>query len=188
MGWWRCWNAKVVEAICLSDCEAIEELHRRGVSLRAAKKSGETYLHRAAMIRSNQSGEMAETLIHCGAEVNASTKHPFRPLHTAVIASNLAVVEVLLNHQADIHAPSRFGSTALHHAVSQDDRPIVELLLKRGANPHLMTHVGDTALSIAERHQACEIAELLRFPSYAKSESGERTRVYLPTALYQVIH
>ncbi|MGL6075454.1 MAG: ankyrin repeat domain-containing protein [Fimbriiglobus sp.] len=188
MGWWRRWNAKVVEAICLSDCDAIEDLHRRGVSLRATTKSGETYLHRAAVIRSNRSGEMAETLIRFGAEVNTSTKYRFRPLHTAVIACNLAVVEVLLNHNADIHAKSRFGFTALHYAVSQEQRTIAELLLKHGANPHLMTEVGDTAFCIAERNPAGEIAELLRFPSSSKSNGNERTRVFLPVHKTHVFH
>jgi ankyrin repeat protein len=161
--WWlrRTWNAKVVEAICLGDVERLCALHRQGIRMDARSHTGETYLHRVAALSARRAGEVAETLIKLGADVNATMTVQSRPLHTAAIAGNLEVVEVLLNHGADIDAQNEYGFTALHYAVGHDEIEIVKLLMDRGANALLATGVGDSPLAIAQRNEAWEIADML---------------------------
>jgi ankyrin repeat protein len=92
---------------------------------------------------------MATLLLDRGADANARNWDDVTPLHQAVRARNLAVVEVLLSRGADPNARDRSrGSTPLRRAVSGTGAggtagtaelmvPLTRLLLKYGANPDL---------------------------------------------------
>jgi ankyrin repeat protein len=119
----------------------------RGADVAATDPSGETALHRVANLRRTngpKAARMALLLLERGAPVNAVNRFRVTPLHHAVRARNLAVVEVLLSHGANPNAADKRGSTPLHRACSStgagntagiDPAPFVELLLANGADP-----------------------------------------------------
>lgn len=138
--------------------EIVKDLLDRGADVLATDRFGETALHRVADLRRADGGKAARVatlLIERGAPVDARNRDAVTPLHQAVRARNLAVVEVLLDHGADPNAADKRGSTPLHRASSStgaggtggiDPAPFVELLLARGADPKQKDRRGRPAL------------------------------------------
>jgi ankyrin repeat protein len=124
-----------------------------GASIAAADPNGETPLHRLADMRrvpaGEAVGEMATLLLDRGADPNARNWVHVTPLHQAVRARNVRVVEVLLARGADPNARDKSrGSTPLRRAVSGTGAggtagtadlmaPLTRLLLKYGADPDM---------------------------------------------------
>ncbi len=123
----------------------------RGAKLGDADANGETALHRVADLRRTDCAEgaraMAEFLLGKGADVDARNWDDVTPLHQAVRARNLAVVEVLLKRGADVNARDKSrGSTPLRRAVcgtgasgtagkAEVMAPLTRMLLAHGADP-----------------------------------------------------
>lgn len=102
-----------------------------------------------------KAARVAALLVDRGAAVDASNRDGVTPLHQAVRARNLAVVEVLLDRGANPNAADKRGSTPLHRASSNsgasntagiDATPFVDLLLGRGADPRRKDKRGRRAL------------------------------------------
>ena len=93
-----------------------------GVSIASTDSGGKTPLHRLADMRrvpADEARKMAMLLLDRGADPNARNWDDVTPLHQAVRARNLAVVEVLLGRGADPNARDKsHGSTPLRRAVS----------------------------------------------------------------------
>jgi hypothetical protein len=90
---------------------------------------------------------MVDILIRAGAEVNHG--HPRtgkRPLHDAVTAPDLRILELLLNAGADVQG-CRETSTPLCSAAAFGNREAYDRLIKAGANP-LATMRGKPAKEI----------------------------------------
>jgi ankyrin repeat protein len=128
----------------------VELLLESGASVADADPNGETPLHRIADMRQvpqEPAARMATLLLDRGADPNARNWDDVTPLHQAVRARNLAVVEVLLAHGADPNARDRLrGSTPLRRAVSGTGAggtagttglmvPLTRILLQHGADP-----------------------------------------------------
>jgi ankyrin repeat protein len=128
-----------------------------GASISATDPNGESCLHRLADMRrapARQSSQMARLLLDRGADPNARNWDDVTPLHQAVRARNLAVVEVLLARGADPNARDKSrGSTPLRRAVSGTGAegtagtvdlmaPLTRLLLKYGADPDMRDRRG----------------------------------------------
>jgi ankyrin repeat protein len=65
--------------------------------------------------------------------VNQKSTGDFTPLHSAVRAGHIQVVELLIDKGADINAKTIFRMTPLQFAASQGYKDILELLVAKGA-------------------------------------------------------
>jgi ankyrin repeat protein len=140
------------------DAEIVSDLLGRGANTAVTDRFGETALHRVADRRradGSRAARVATLLLERGAAVDAKNRDAVTPLHQAVRARNLAVVQVLLDHGASPNAADKRGSTPLHRACSStgagntggiDPAPFVELLLARGADPKQKDRRGRAAL------------------------------------------
>jgi len=129
--------------------EMVALLLDRGAAIDEAAPDGETALHRVADLRrapQPAAGAMAAFLLDRGATIDAKNRFDVTPLHDAVRARNLAVVEVLLGRGADANARDKRGSTPLRRAVSATGAgdtagtselmaPLTRILLAHGADP-----------------------------------------------------
>ena len=139
--------------------QIVGDLLDRGANTAEAGRFGETALHRVADLRRTdgpKAARIATLLIERGAAVDALNRDAVTPLHQAVRARNLAVVEVLLERGANPKAADKRGSTPLHRASSAsgaggtagiDPAPFVAALLAHGADPKQKDKRGRTAFA-----------------------------------------
>jgi uncharacterized protein len=90
-------------------------------------------------------------LIRQKADVNASAPDGTTPLHWAVRANDLAMVEALLAAGAEPQARDRYGLTPVSLACSNANSAILAKLLDAGADRNSPDPQGTTALMIAAR-------------------------------------
>jgi len=78
------------------------------------------------------------------------TEKPDRyPLHHAIEAGNITMVEALLRNGAEVNVKDGCGMTALHTAAKRGDERSVKLLCNNGADPALLDSSGSSALEVA---------------------------------------
>ena len=82
-----------------------------------------------------------------------------QPLHAAVAARNIAIVQLLLDRGADPNARQQVGYTPLMGAAGAGRDDLVSLLLARGADPGLVSEDGKTAAGVALEHGHHAMAE-----------------------------
>lgn len=71
-------------------------------------------------------------LLDEGANIN-STQEGFTMLHAAVLAGNIALVQLLIDRKADLDVEAKHGETALMMALMKQDSRMLRLLLRSGA-------------------------------------------------------
>jgi hypothetical protein len=175
---------------------AVEALHPEfvtlllecGANITDVDPNGETPLHRCADIRqapSKPAAKMAHLLLDRGADPNARNWDDVTPLHQAVRARNLAVVELLLARGADPNARDKNrGSTPLRRAVTgtgaggtagTDDlmAPLTRILLEYGADSEAHDKRGLPVHASARNPDVCAVLNEHR---RARSSSMKRTK------------
>jgi len=135
------------------DLAKLKSLIEAGADVNAKEeKGGRTPLFVAG------DSEVARFLIAQGANVNATDKAGWTPLHSACFNGNKNKVELLLAKGADINAKGNNGETPLYLAFVLRHRDLVELLLTKGADVNAKGPEGVTLLHMARDVQ---IATLL---------------------------
>ena len=106
--------------------------------------------------------EIARMLVEARADVNASSRNSIQvtPLHAAIAAGDVAMLDLLLAHGAAADPEEFLGATPLHSAAAHGSREMVERLLKAGADPKKTTNEGKTAADLARQHGHPELVEL----------------------------
>jgi ankyrin repeat protein len=154
--------------------ELVVLLLEQGAKLADTDPNGETPLHRCADIRQAPqlaAAEMATLLLDRGADPNARNWDDVTPLHQAVRARNLAVVQVLLARGADPNARDKIrGSTPLRRAVSSTGAggtagtaelmvPLTRILLEYGADPEARDKRGVPVHASARAPDVCALLQ-----------------------------
>ncbi len=126
-------DSPVADAAMRGEVEQVRSLLRGGADVNAAQGDGMTALHWAS---ETGEAEMAEVLLHAGANVSAVTRlAEYTPLHLAARRGRVAVAQLLIDAGADVGAvTSTGGVTALHFAAAAGNARIVESLLEGGAD------------------------------------------------------
>lgn len=157
--------------------EMIEILLQYDADVNACDKYGRTALHFTALHEpflahqtfgnGNIRGQIAELLLHKGADVDARTNIDLTTLYFAVQNTYEEVIEVLLKYKSDVNQiVSRRGITPLHAAASEGHERVIEILLKSGADIYSRDINGYTALHIASQDGNLNaIAKLLEYGS-----------------------
>jgi ankyrin repeat protein len=98
--------------------------------------------------------DTAKLLLDRGADPGLPSANALRvaPLHSAVAAGLLEVVDLLLLHGADPNPREGGGSTPLHSAAGHGNREIIGRLLTAGADPTAQSNDGKTPADIARQY------------------------------------
>ncbi len=83
------------------------------------------------------------------ADIHASEKDGFTPLHFAVRNDDLNIVELLIAAGADVNAATRYNITPLSLACMNGNAAMIERLLKAGADANATSEEGQSALMTA---------------------------------------
>ena len=123
----------VADAARSGDLAAMRSLLAAGEDANAAHGDGMSALHWAA---ERGDAEMARTLVHAGAAVDAATRiGHYTPLHVAAAGGHGDAVAVLLEAGADaMAATGTGGATPLHLAGASGDLAALTALLDYGAD------------------------------------------------------
>lgn len=103
---------------------------------------GYTPLHEACMVGNV---EIIDALLQKGANIEATTKGGWTPLHCA-IDTNCESVSVLLKHGANINAKNLNGSTPLHFCTWKGKQDMSMLLISKGGDVNDKDNAGFTPL------------------------------------------
>jgi uncharacterized protein len=123
------------------DEEGIKFLYEAGLGVDQRTLDGGTLLHNCAL-----GGSMVETLLRCGADVNACDDDGETPLFYAETANLPGVIEVLVKNGADVNWHRNDGGTVLHEAAFSRHYKCVEALLRNGADVNARNDMGFTPL------------------------------------------
>jgi ankyrin repeat protein len=121
-----------------------------------------------------ESEPIVKMLLARGADVNATNRDGFTPLH---LATHVGVAKVLLEHKADVNAKAipvdgkgkplnlegeaATEYTPLHLAILRDEQPMVKLLLAHKDAVNVKDWTGKTPLHLAVTAGDKEAVELL---------------------------
>jgi ankyrin repeat protein len=150
----------VADAAMRQDRAAVTTLLKEGRDVNAAQSDGMTALHWAA---SHADAELAGTLLHAGANVQATTRlGGYSPMHLAAEAGAPPVIRALAAARASVGAATVTGATPLMLASRSGNTDAVRTLLDCGADPNAVESVnGETALMFASALDRADVAALL---------------------------
>ena len=107
-------------------------------------------------------GRIVALLVEKGANVKATEKDGYTPLHIAAFRAREDYVGLLLDKGADIQARSRGGFTPLHSAAMSGYQSIVDHLVSRGADVLSKTSDGKSIADAADDRMHGGVARYVR--------------------------
>ncbi|MBX2872340.1 MAG: ankyrin repeat domain-containing protein [Saprospiraceae bacterium] len=107
--------------------------------------------------------EVASWLSEQGADLNQAATNPSQvaPIHAAVAAKHLGLVQLLLSKGADVNLTQAQGVSPLHSAAHRGNLQIVKALVEAGADIHAQMDSGETAVSFAEKEGHQQVIDYL---------------------------
>lgn len=172
-GYMQAAESRLIEAVKNGDAGTVRHLIAEHVDVNTTQADGFTALHWAAQ---RDDSEIAELLLHAGANVRAASRYNITPLSLACTNGDAAMIERFLKAGADANDTSEQGQPALMTAALTGKVDAVKVLLVHGA--HVNTKEpwkGQTALMwAASEGNANAAAMLIEFGAEvnAKSKSG----------------
>lgn len=101
-------------------------------------------------------------LIDLGTSVDKPDFHFHRtPIHFAVVAGALEVVEILLKNKANPNYIDKDGQTPLHDAVVMNNYDMIKLLIRGNANLNSINYDGLTPLEVAQERGLDDVSKIL---------------------------
>jgi hypothetical protein len=91
--------------------------------------------------------------------VNIPNTEDETPLHLAVYANNIHIVDQLLDYGANINAINKDHETPLFYAMRKNNPAMVRLLIRRGADRTITDNYGETAADHAMDHSIVQHME-----------------------------
>jgi len=118
----------IIVASYRGDEKMVREILAAGTDKDVRDALGATALH-AAMYQSNQN--VVRLLLENGFDLNAQdTKFGYTPLHTAVVANNLAMARLLLLYKPNKDIKDLNRQTPLEKARREDKQEMVRVLIR----------------------------------------------------------
>ena len=98
--------------------------------------------------------ETARLLLDRGADPSLASSNALHlaPLHSAVAADSLELVDLLLSRGAEPNPSEASGATPLHSAAGHGNPAVIERLLAAGADRTALTKDGKTPANIAKQY------------------------------------
>ena len=138
----------LMQAFQVGNINAISVLLDAEADLNIIDQDGDTCLHRA--VRARCSKEILQSVIRCGANVNAANKSSVTALRLACQTGNKDAINELLKAGADPSIVDEAGETCLHTAIrSKCSRKHLEALITHGADVNATNENSETAIRLA---------------------------------------
>ncbi len=134
--------------VLIGDLEVFSEWVGRKKSVRFSDKDGNTFLH---YIAGRGTPEFAQKLIDLGGDINRSNIFGMQPVHMAIIAGNVRLVEFYLDKNVEFISPvSKKLSKVIVSAVSSNPQ-MMKLLHERHIdfNAWYLPRVGDGEMDVS---------------------------------------
>jgi len=110
----------------------------------------------------NEHYELAEKLLHAGAEVNALDAAGNTALMGVSFKGYINIAKLLLDHGANVNVQNSNGATALIYSATFGQTAIAKMLLENGADKTLKDGRGNTAYMHAKFQGVPGLPELLQ--------------------------
>ena len=135
----------LMQALQTGNINAINVLLNAEADLNIIDKDGDTCLHRA--VRARCSKEILQSVIHCGANVNATNKSSVTALRLSCQTGNKDAISELQKAEADPNISDADGYTCLHDAVDvRFNKETLQAIIDHGANINAANKEGVTPL------------------------------------------
>ncbi|TQS31788.1 hypothetical protein Golomagni_07921, partial [Golovinomyces magnicellulatus] len=106
-------------------------------------------------------GNIVETLLSRGADVDSRNQVEQTPLHCASRSGRESVVKMLLDRGAKVNALDETKQTPLHGAAAHGHETIVRLLLKYGADTEAKNNKVKRAITLAKGRRQFGVVQIL---------------------------
>jgi ankyrin repeat protein len=152
-------DRRLIDTVKASQTSAVRTLLQQRVDPNSADPDGTTALHWAAQ---KNNVEIADVLIHAGANAKAANRYGVTPLSLAATNGNAAMLELLLKSGADPNTKLAYDETVLMTASRTGVADAVGVLLRHGADVNAKeSWRGQTALMWAAAEGNLATVELL---------------------------